>query len=66
MRPKESAVKTGASIFGCKREMPGRILLGRPPYGMAKALGDNSMAKKRGVGEPTRAALQDLRDLAKA
>jgi hypothetical protein len=34
---------------------------------MAKVSGDNSMVEKRGVGEHARpAALQDLRDMAKA
>jgi hypothetical protein len=38
-----------------------------PSYPMAKVSEDNSMAEKRGVGEHARpAALQDLRDMAKA
>jgi hypothetical protein len=38
-----------------------------PSDPMAKVSGDNSMAEKRGVGEHARpAALQDLRDMAKA
>jgi hypothetical protein len=61
------AVKTDASNSRCKREKPGGMLLGRPPDRMAKALRDNSMAEKRGVSEHARlAALQDLRDMAKA
>ena len=67
MRPKECAVKTGASNPRCKREKPGGMLLGHPPYLTAKALWDNSMTEKRGVGEHARlAAPQDLRDMAKA
>jgi hypothetical protein len=64
---KGCAVKTGASNSRCKREKPGGMLLGRPPYWMAKALRDKSMVVKRGLGEHARPdALQGPRDMVKA
>jgi hypothetical protein len=43
------------------------MLLGQPPYRMAKALRDKSMVVKRGLGEHARPnALQGPRDMVKA
>ena len=43
------------------------MLLGQPPYRMAKALRDKSMVVKRGLGEHARPnALQGPRDKVKA
>ena len=42
------------------------MLLGQPPYRMAKALRDKSMVVKRGLGEHARPnALQGPRDMVK-
>ena len=61
------AVKTAGRILIQDERSRGEMLLGQPPYRMAKALRDKSMVVKRGLGEHAKPdALQDPRDMVKA
>ena len=67
MRPKECAVQNGKSNTRFRRGKPGEVLPGQPSYRRAKAIRDQSMMVKRGLGEHARPnAPQGPRDMVKA